>query len=170
MIPDAKLERVLDRFHAIEAQLASGHTNDFAKLSKEHAQLAPVVSAIQAYRTTQAGLVDSEAMRDDPSTDPELKAMAAEEADALRKRFGALEKDVQLLLLPKDAADSSSAIRTHKSIGSPPACSNSRRTEAPRSPIRVRISSATGQRIQTSTPSSRTAWNASAGLAAKRTN
>jgi peptide chain release factor 1 len=110
MIPDAKLERVLDRFHAIEAQLASGHTNDFAKLSKEHAQLAPVVNAIQVYKTTRAGLADSEAMLADPSTDPELKAMAAEEADALRKRFGGLEKDVQLLLLPKDAADSSSAI------------------------------------------------------------
>ena len=48
MIPEAKLERVLDRFHAIEAQLSSGQTTDFAKLSKEYAQLAPVVRKIQA--------------------------------------------------------------------------------------------------------------------------
>ena len=110
MIPQAKLERVLDRFHAIEAELASGATNNFAKLSKEHAQLAPVVNAIQAYKTTQAGLADSEALLADPATEPELKALAAEESEALRKRWATLEKDVQLLLLPKDAADSSSAI------------------------------------------------------------
>jgi len=110
MIPEAKLERVLDRFHAIEAELASGATNNFAKLSKEHAQLSPVVNAIQAYRATQTGLADSEAMLADPATDADMKALAQEEVESLRKRFGALEKDVKLLLLPKDAADSSSAI------------------------------------------------------------
>jgi peptide chain release factor 1 len=110
MIPDAKLERVLDRFHAIEAQLASGSTADFAKLSKEHAQLAPVVNAITAYKDTRQQLADSEALADDPSSDSEMKALAAEEADSLRKTFVTLEHDVKLLLLPKDAADSSSAI------------------------------------------------------------
>jgi len=110
MIPDAKLERVLDRFHAIEAQLASGHSGDFAKLSKEHSQLSPVVNAIQAYKDTRAALKDSEALMADPASDAELKELAQEEADALRKRFGGLERHVQLLLLPKDSADNSSAI------------------------------------------------------------
>jgi peptide chain release factor 1 len=110
MIPDAKLERVLDRFHAIEAQLASGHSGDFAKLSKEHSQLSPVVNAIQAYQDTRAALKDSEALMADPASDAELKELAQEEAEALRKRFGGLERHVQLLLLPKDSADNSSAI------------------------------------------------------------
>src|SRR5258705_10923070 len=110
MIPEAKLERVLDRFHAIEAQLSSGSITDFAKLSKEHAQPAPIVGAIRAYKDTSSQLADSEALLNDPQSDAELKSMAAEEADSLRRRFGALEKDVKLLLLPKDAADSSSAI------------------------------------------------------------
>jgi peptide chain release factor 1 len=110
MIPDAKLERVLDRFHAIEAELASGATNNFAKLSKEHAQLLPVVNAIQAYKDTRAQLSDSEALLNDPTTDPELKAMASEEIETLKSRFSGLEKDVKFLLLPKDAADASSAI------------------------------------------------------------
>jgi peptide chain release factor 1 len=110
MIPDGKLERVLDRYHAIEAQLASGHTGDFAKLSKEHAQLAPVVNAIRAYKDTRAALAESEGLLNDPASDAELKAMAQEESDSLRRRFGALERDVKLMLLPKDAADSSSAI------------------------------------------------------------
>jgi peptide chain release factor 1 len=110
MIPDAKLERVLDRFHAIEAELASGATNNFAKLSKEHSQLSPVVNAIQAYKDTRTQLSDNETLLNDPSTDPELKTMAGEEIETLKSRFAGLEKDVKLLLLPKDAADSSSAI------------------------------------------------------------
>ena len=110
MIPEAKLERVLDRFHAIEAQLSSGQTANFAKLSKEHSQLAPVVGAIRAYKDTGSALADSEALLCDPSSDSELKALAEEEVHSLRERFGTLERDVKLLLLPKDAADSSSAI------------------------------------------------------------
>ena len=110
MIPDAKLERVLDRFHAIEAQLSSGHTEDFAQLSKEHALLSPVVSAVRAYKETRAQLADSEALLADPASDPELKSLAAEEVETLRKRFAGLERDVKLHLLPKDSADKSSAI------------------------------------------------------------
>ncbi len=110
MIPDAKLGRVLDRFHAIEAQLASGHTDDFAKLSKEHAQLSPVVGAIQAYNDTRQALTGNEALLSDPASDAELKALAQEELEDLRKRFGAQEREVKLLLLPKDSADNSSAI------------------------------------------------------------
>ena len=110
MIPEAKLERVLDRFHAIEAQLASGQMDDFAKLSKEHAQLSPVVNAIRAYKDTRNALSGNEALLADPASDPELKVLAQEELGDLRKRFGAQERDVKLLLLPKDSADNSSAI------------------------------------------------------------
>ena len=110
MIPETKLERVLDRFHAIEAQLASGQTANFAKLSKEYAQLKPVVEAIRAYKDTVSAVGDSEALLNDPTSDPELKALAEEDVRSLRERYGTLEHDVKLLLLPKDAADSSSAI------------------------------------------------------------
>jgi peptide chain release factor 1 len=110
MIPDAKLERVLDRFHAIEAQLASGHSGEFAKLSKEHSQLAPVVNAIMAYKNTRSALEDSEALLGDPQSDSELKQLAQEESETLRKRFAEFDRTVRLLLLPKDSTDNSSAI------------------------------------------------------------
>ena len=110
MIPEVKLERVLDRFHAIEAQLASGQMDDFAKLSKEHAQLSPVVGAIRAYNETRKAIAGNETLLADPASDPELKDLAQEELEDLRKRFGAQEHDVRLLLLPKDSADNSSAI------------------------------------------------------------
>jgi peptide chain release factor 1 len=110
MIPEAKLERVLDRFHAIEAELSSGTTQNFVKLSKEHAELAPIVAAIRLYKDTRHALDDSEAILDDPSSDAELRTLAREESASLRGRFGSLEREVRLLLLPKDSADSSSAI------------------------------------------------------------
>ena len=52
MIPAAKLERLLDRFAAIESELASGAAGAaFVKLSREHAELAPVIETARAYRS-----------------------------------------------------------------------------------------------------------------------
>jgi peptide chain release factor 1 len=110
MIPDAKLERVLDRYHSVEAQLSSGHSEEFAKLSKEHSQLSPLVNVIEGYKQTRKALEESEALLADPASDPELKALAEEDVGNLRKRFAAQERELQLLLLPKDSADNSSAI------------------------------------------------------------
>ncbi|HEX5280833.1 MAG TPA: peptide chain release factor 1 [Micropepsaceae bacterium] len=110
MIPEAKLERVLDRFHAIEAQLAAGHTSEFAKLSKEHAQLAPVVNAINAYKGARDAITQNRQLLDDPGLDTDLKTLASEELGDLNHRFPDLERDLRLLLLPKDSADNSSAI------------------------------------------------------------
>jgi len=110
MIPEGKLERVLDRFHAVEAQLAGGHTSEFAKLSKEHAQLAPVVNAINAYRGTRDAISQNRELLDDPGADADLKTLASEELEDLNRRYPELERDLRLLLLPKDSTDNSSAI------------------------------------------------------------
>jgi peptide chain release factor 1 len=110
MIPEAKLERVLDRFHAIEAELASGAAGDFVKLSKEHAELAPTVAAIKAYRDARKAADDNEHLIADGSAERELRAMAEEEMPVLKERVGALEHRLKLQLLPKDAADNSNAI------------------------------------------------------------
>jgi peptide chain release factor 1 len=111
MIPEAKLSRLVDRFAAVEAELASGAAGAaYVKLAKEHAELAPVVEAVSAYRSAVIALHDTEALLHDSATDRELRALAEEERVALREKFAWLERDLQLKLLPKDAADSSSAI------------------------------------------------------------
>jgi peptide chain release factor 1 len=110
MIPDGKLERVLDRYHAIEAQLSAGHSSEYASLSKEHAQLAPVVNAIGAYKAARDAIAQNQQLLADPASDADLKTLASEELEALNRRVPALERDLQLLLLPRDSADSSSAI------------------------------------------------------------
>jgi peptide chain release factor 1 len=111
MIPENKLARLVDRFHAIEAELASGTAgNNFVKLSKEHAELQSVVAAAQAYRSVARQISDAEALIEDPKTDSDMRAMAEEERADLRERFVKLELALKLQLLPKDAADDSSAI------------------------------------------------------------
>jgi peptide chain release factor 1 len=111
MIPETKLSRLVDRFAAVEAALSSGTGGSaYVKLSKEHAELAPVVEAIAAYRNTARALADTEMLANDQASDPELRAMAEEERAGLKEKFAYLEHDLQLRLLPKDAADASSAI------------------------------------------------------------
>jgi peptide chain release factor 1 len=111
MIPPNKLARLVDRFHALEAELASGAGGQaFVKLSKEHAELAPVAAAIEAYRGTARELEEAEALIADPSSDAEMRSLAEQERAALKERLAAQEHDLQIQLLPKDAADSSSAI------------------------------------------------------------
>ncbi|HEY5238168.1 MAG TPA: peptide chain release factor 1 [Rhizomicrobium sp.] len=111
MIPESKLVKLIDRYASIEAELSSGAGGAaYVKLSKEHAELAPVIVAVNAYRDAAHELEGAEAMIADPSTDSEMRALAEEERAELKGRFGALERDLQIQLLPKDAADSSSAI------------------------------------------------------------
>jgi peptide chain release factor 1 len=111
MIPDAKLSRLVDRFAAVEAQLASGPGGAmFVKLSKEHAELAPVIAAAEAYRTVARELHDAEALAGDTAADADMRALAEDEAGFLKERFAQLERELKVQLLPKDAADASSAI------------------------------------------------------------
>ena len=111
MIPAAKLERLLSRFDAVEAELSSGIAGpSFVKLSKERAELEPVVAAASAYRSAQKQLEGAEHLIADPATDSEMRSLAEEERAELKASLEALEHALKIQLLPKDAADNSSAI------------------------------------------------------------
>ncbi|MDR3528881.1 MAG: peptide chain release factor 1 [Rhizomicrobium sp.] len=111
MIPTAKLERLLERFQAVEAELSSGLSGPaFVKLSKEHSDLAPVVEAAQAYRNAEKQLEETEALFADPSTDGEMRDMAEQERADIKANLEKLERELKLQLIPKDATDNSSAI------------------------------------------------------------
>src|ERR1051325_8811291 len=107
MIPEAKLSRLVDRHAALEAQLASGNASgsEYAKLSKERAELVPLVRAVEAYRNAQREQHDAEALASDPAADSDLRSLAEEERATLKERIANLERELQILLLPKDAAD-----------------------------------------------------------------
>jgi len=111
MIPAVKLDRLLDRFHAIESEMASGASGDsFVKLAREHAQLAPVIETARAYRQAQSRIGDADALIADTATESEIKTLAEEERAELKQALEQLDQDLRIALLPKDAADDSSAI------------------------------------------------------------
>src|SRR6202000_3198518 len=111
MIPAAKLERLLDRFAAIESEMSSGASGPaFVKLSREHAELAPVIETARAYRSTQQQIEDADALITDPGSDSEMRGLAEQERAELKERLETLDRELKLQLLPRDAADSSSAI------------------------------------------------------------
>jgi peptide chain release factor 1 len=108
-----KLDRVAKRYDEIASLLASEGPKDaqsFAKLSKEYSDLSPVVEAIRELRSAERESTDLQQMIADPSADAEMKALAEEERAALQQKLPGLEKQVQLMLLPKDEADERNAI------------------------------------------------------------
>ena len=110
-VPAEKLDRLVQRWDALQAQLSSTLTQTmFVKLSKEFAELGPVVDAIRSLRASQAELRDLEVMLAEPGQDREMAAMAREESEALKAQIEELSHELKLQLLPKDAADEKSAI------------------------------------------------------------
>jgi peptide chain release factor 1 len=111
MLPEAKLAALLDRHAILEARLAAGpDAKTLIELSREHAELTPVVETIRAWQKAARDRADLAEMLDDPATDAEMRALAQSEVAELEEALLALEHDVRLSLLPKDAADKRSVI------------------------------------------------------------
>ncbi|MFP4682272.1 MAG: peptide chain release factor 1 [Ectothiorhodospira sp.] len=102
-----KLEGIAERFEELGGLLADPGTiadqEDFRRYSVEYSQLEPTVAAWNDYHEAQQELESAREMARDP--DPELRAMAQEEAAAAESRLEALEQDLQRLLIPRDPHD-----------------------------------------------------------------
>ena len=106
-LPQARLDQVLDRFHQVEARMSAASDGaEIVRLSKEYAELKPVADAVQTLARARAEVEDLQAM----AADPEMAAMAADELDALNARLPDLEREVALLLAPRDADENASAV------------------------------------------------------------
>ena len=105
-----KLDKVIGRYRELGDMLASGATDskNLAKLSKEYSDLGPVVESIETQRRAKAELAELEALR--TGDDAEMRALAEQEYFALKARLPEMERDLQAMLLPKDAADEKNAI------------------------------------------------------------
>ncbi|MDF1621318.1 peptide chain release factor 1 [Pseudothioclava nitratireducens] len=107
MVPQEKLEQILQRFEFLEAQLSAGaDPSEIARISREYSELKPVVTEIHAYRQAQDDLAEAEGWL----SDPEMKALAEEELPRLKARIPEMEQALRIALLPKDAADARPAI------------------------------------------------------------
>ena len=100
-----KLENLVGRLDELDRILASGEAtrdmDQYRKMTREHAELGPVVALYQQWQQTEADLASAQEMM----ADPEMKDLAEEEMKGAKERLPQLETDLQKLLLPKDAND-----------------------------------------------------------------
>jgi len=110
---DEKLDQVLKRSEELQ-QLIAVHeepgSEDYTAKLKEIAELTPVVEAIEKLNDGKRELAELEALKADTESDAEMRALADEEYRSLSAQLPELEHQVQIMLLPKDAANERSAI------------------------------------------------------------
>ena len=111
MLPDQKLDALVTRHTALERDLAAAlPAETYVKLSREFAELAPVVEAVRSYRAAQRELDDLTSLIADPATDPEMRSLAEAERPQVEARRVELERQLRLALVPKDAMDERNVI------------------------------------------------------------
>jgi peptide chain release factor 1 len=109
MLPAQRLEALIARHAELEAALSQGAGGDqFVKLSREHAELSPVIEDVKALKKAQDDLAGAEQMI--AGNDPEMARLAADEKRELEAKIEVLEKTLRLALIPKDEADARDAI------------------------------------------------------------
>ncbi|HEY8578265.1 MAG TPA: peptide chain release factor 1 [Beijerinckiaceae bacterium] len=111
MLPEDKLDLILRRRDEASAKLAEGVAGaEFGALSRELSELEPLCESILAWRRARMDAAEAAAMLADPATDRDMRDLAEEEAKEARAREAALEREIRIALLPKDAADEGGAI------------------------------------------------------------
>jgi peptide chain release factor 1 len=106
-LPEEKLAQLEKRFDSVEAALSSGPSaEEYVRLSKEYAELEPVVRPIIAWRKAMDDLRAAQEL----AGDRDMAEMAEAEIADLKPRIAQMEQEVRILLLPRDAADDKNVI------------------------------------------------------------
>ena len=94
MLPDQKLNALVARHTTLERDLSAALPPEtFVKLSREFAELAPVVEAVKSYRAAQHELDGLTSLIADPATDAEMRSIA----EAERPQLEALSSDFDVI-------------------------------------------------------------------------
>ena len=101
----SKLDQLSERLEELNSLLIQeGVTNDmdqYRKLTREHAELGPLVALYQDYKQAGEDIKTAQEML----ADPDMKELAQEEITTAKARIEQLEADLQKMLLPKDPND-----------------------------------------------------------------
>jgi peptide chain release factor 1 len=110
MLPEDKLEALRARYHDLTDLLCqpdvAGDGARFTSLSRERGEVEPVVQAFERYRAVRSRIDDDRAALHDP----ELREMVLDELPGLEREYAELEKDISLLLLPRDPNDARNTV------------------------------------------------------------
>lgn len=101
----AKLDQLTDRLAELNLLLtqenATSNMDNYRKMTREHAELGPLVALYHDYRQAGSDIDAAQAML----ADPDMKEFAQEEITAAKERIEQLDHDLQMMLLPKDPND-----------------------------------------------------------------
>jgi peptide chain release factor 1 len=111
-ISSERIASIEARKHELQQAMSRGDLSpdEFVRLSKDYAAIEPVAAAAREVRRLRAELEVLNGMVADPTAEPELKEMAATEADEIRHKLPEAERTLAIKLLPRDAADERSAM------------------------------------------------------------
>jgi peptide chain release factor 1 len=105
-----KLANLSERMDEIDRLMASEGITDnmenYLKLTREHAEITPIVAQYRAYVQTEADMAEAQKML----SDPEMKEFAQEEIETAKNRHDEIDIELQKLLLPKDPNDEKNII------------------------------------------------------------
>ena len=111
MVSVEKLKPLVDRFEAVQAELAtSSDSQAYVRLSRELSELTPVVETIRAIEAAEEERSGLEEIIADEASDAEMRALAEDELPDIDKRLEDLDRKLKVLLLPRDAADERNVI------------------------------------------------------------
>ncbi len=112
MLPQEKVQNLIDRHLKLEMELSSGETDKkkIAEISKEYSDLNNIIKQAKEYLSFQKDTEDLNNIINDKNSDTEMKELASSELENLRKNYQINEKKIKLFLLPKDIADTKNAI------------------------------------------------------------
>ena len=110
-LPRDRMDQLVKRFDMLEAQMAAGPAAEaYVKLASEYSELQDIAARIRELLRAEGELADLEAMLADKGTDAEMRALAEADLSGVEERIESLRQEIQILLLPKDAADQKNAI------------------------------------------------------------
>ena len=110
---DERLDQIVSRHSELSDLMSRGDmtdSDDFVRMSKEFAELDPIVACIGELRAAQNEAGDLAGLIADPESDEEMKSMAQAEFYEFTQRVREIEKKLQIMLLPRDEADDKNAI------------------------------------------------------------
>src|ERR1700676_2570661 len=106
MLPEAKLDILLAHHASLEAELLGQvNSENYVRITRELAELNPLIDAVKTYRATAKEIRDIDALIADPATEPDMRGMAETERETLAARSVELAQQIRVALLPKDAMD-----------------------------------------------------------------
>ena len=101
----AKLDQLANRLVELDELLmhpdATSHMDSYRKMTREHAELGPLVALYRAYQDASADVATAQEML----ADPDMRDFAQEEIEAAKTTMARLERELQTMLLPKDVND-----------------------------------------------------------------